>query len=228
MSGQAKSIRHWAVRAAAVAFGGVLALGVGRVVFDDDPTPSASPSRSMSATDADQFLARWERWRRASFVGTEVTTRRRGAEQLSETARVVQRWPDSVVTSGTSVSAHVRGRLVGCAPTAKGVACSDDGAYRPTDQLRTELAGLRAAITGPGASYRLSVPSANCVRLRLVTAEFRPLLGDQVDYCFDPRTAVVVSERQQRSGLEIDVERKTERIRVTDSDLRLPAPVTIG
>ena len=222
MSGQPKAIRHWAVSVAAVAFGGVLALGVGRVVFRDEPTPS----RSVAVTDADQFLARWERWRRASFVGTEVTTRRRGVEQLSQTARVVQRWPDSVVTSGTSVSAHVGGRLVGCAPTATGVVCRDGGAYRPTDQLRNELAGLRAAITGPGANYRLSAPSANCVRLRLVAPEFRPLLGDQVDYCFDHRTAVVVSERQQRGGLGIDVERNVERTRVTDSDLRLPAPVT--
>ena len=163
-----------------------------------------------------------------TFVGTEVTTRRRGNERLTETARIAQRWPDRVVTVGDSVSAHLGGRLVGCTATANVVACRDAGAYRPDDQLRTELAGLRAAITGPAASYRLSSPSANCVRLRLIRASFRPLLGDQVDYCFDPRTAVVVSEHQQRSGLEIDVERKVERSRVTDSDLRLPSAVTVG
>lgn len=204
---------------AALLVGAVAALLTVGVVLAPEDEP-------RSNTDVRQeFIDRWEAWRRLPVSYVEETTRRSGDDSTTERVDVAQRFPDQIVHNGRQVSARLDSRLVGCGPDDAGVVtCLDNGGYRPDDELEIELDRFRDETAGAQPTYRLSSLGSGCYRLRLLVEEFRPRWGDRLDVCFDER-GVVRREVRMHDGVRIVVVRKQIRLDPLDDALDLPADV---
>ncbi|MFN8049843.1 MAG: hypothetical protein U0Q22_00185 [Acidimicrobiales bacterium] len=202
-----------------LAVGAALAVGLSLALSDSSHGDDAA-ERASARTE---LLRRWEEWRRAPLRFSESVDRRSGEQHLSQRVTVAQRFPDRVVRDGSSVSARVGGRSIGCGPDAqRQPVCVDNGPYDATADLAAELSQLRRLTSGATPTYSVSSIGRSCFRLRHLVTELRPPWGDRTDYCFAAGGALT-RETEVVGALTITT-RRTGIGAPVDQDFALPAP----
>ena len=186
----------------------LVAVAAGLVVAVRPSAEGGRIRREPADAVVDDFLAQWESWRRATLAYLETSTRRSGGTTLTSHVDVAQRFPDLVVRDRDDISARTGGRLLGCRPVGSEIECVDNGSFRPDDELRLELDGLRSLVSGNDASYRLSRRPGGCFRLVALGAPVDDH-GDRERFCFDARTHALVEEERVIGDLTETV-RRTE------------------
>lgn len=212
----------------------VIALGLASVGSEGErPSQSTTAPSSSSPSTAvgrvgirDDFLDRWETWRRATLRFRETTERTSGDQHSASSVTIVQRFPDRAVIGGGTVSARIGSRLIGCGPTTRGpIACYDSGGYEPEAELSAELGEFVTLTSGPLPTYELTAIDDRCFRFILAVADLRPRWGDRYDVCFDPATSAVNREVTVTGSLTIRVSRQVESTSIDAEEFTLPAPV---
>lgn len=188
---------------------------------------SSSPSTTVDRVAIrDDFIDRWETWRRATLRFRETTERTSGDQRSASAVTIVQRFPDRAVLGGGTVSARIGSRLIGCAPTTRGpIACYDSGGFEPEAELSAELDEFVKLTSGSAPTYELTTIDDQCFRFTLAVSDPRPRWGEQYDVCFDATTSAVSREVTVAGALTIRVSRQVESTSVDAAELNPPAPI---
>jgi hypothetical protein len=222
-----RRLATWWLVVIGVAIGAVIGLGAAAMVRgdgDDEPaTLTLAPVDTIYPPDqaghAAQFLAAWERSRRATFVA-EYTFERTlaGGETLETTRVVVQDPPRRQVRQGDSTTTTDDERALLCEPVGTETVCTERPGVDYDEAVADELAAWRTAIVGDAPAYAVQVPRPGCFDLQRAVDLVAPPYGEATRVCFDDATGAIRSRQITRaSGSDTETAVRITAT-VTDSD----------
>jgi hypothetical protein len=215
----------WAILAVGVLGGGAIGLGAAALTNNDDepPTMTLAPADTGvpadHLTNAQAFLAAWQRYRRGTFV-VDLTFERTLSDGRSLTAQrvMVQRPPRRVVRQLGSVSSTDGGATVACDTVQDQTVCTPPASSDYEQTITAELAAWASAFVGDQPAYIVSAPEPNCFELQLARPIAAAPYGDVARFCFDAATGALRSRQVVRTS-GTDTEEATRiSATVTDAD----------
>jgi hypothetical protein len=220
----------WWLVVIGIAIGAVIGLGAAAMVGgdgdDDEPASlTLAPLDTIyppdQAGNAAQFLAAWERSRRATFVA-EYTFERTlpGGETVESTRVVVQDPPRRLVRQGNSTTTTDDESALLCEPVGTETVCTERPGVDYDESIAAELAAWRTAIVGAAPAYAVQVPQPGCFDLQRAVDLAAPPYGEATRVCFDDATGAIRSRQITRaSGSDTETAVRITAT-VTDADWR--------
>jgi hypothetical protein len=193
--------------------GGLIASGHLRL-----PDPNARKDASA------EFLAAWERARRATFVlEGEFSRTKPGGDTLRSGRIEVQRPPDHLIKQFGGTTGELEGRTIVCSPDPGGrQLCGAKGPVATPfeERLARELDNLRSYFDPVRPLYFVRADGKACFRLLQAVVYPDPPYGLRARFCFDEATGAMRSvEREFESGIVERMEATSLRAEVTQADL---------
>jgi hypothetical protein len=221
----------WWLVVIGVAIGAVIGLGAAAMVGGDGGDDDEPASLTLAPLDtiyppdqagnAAQFLAAWERSRRATFVAEYRFERTLpGGETVESTRVVVQDPPRRLVRQGSSTTTTDDERSLSCEPVGTDTVCTEHPGVDYDETVAEELAAWRTAIVGDAPAYAVQVPQPGCFDLQRAVDLAAPPYGEATRVCFDDATGAIRSRQITRaSGSDTETAVRITAT-VTDADWR--------
>lgn len=185
--------------------------------------------RAAPPSAAERFVEVWERSRLGTYVASgtfERSSSITGARVASQDI-VAQLPPRRLHRQLGGVDGRNDDRPIFCPAPAVGVTgpsgcrLGEPGGPTFSESVATEVASLRAMVTGPASLYTVAEISAGCFALKQIRVETRAPFGIRARFCFDPLTGARSASRVEYGRGIVEVVAVTSiRADVQEADLQ--------